>query len=77
MIHIYSCKQLNKYEEVNSEEYLNIYSGNLRKQIKVFRRFQQNFEIRESYLNTTEKDANITETHVVPSLCDPLFSVRV
>ena len=26
MIHIYSCKQLNKYEEVNSEEYLNIYS---------------------------------------------------
>ena len=52
---VYSCKKLNKYEELTTVEYLNIYFGNLSKQIRVFRRFQQNFERRESYLNETEK----------------------
>ena len=31
MAHIYSCKKLNKYEELTTVEYLNIYFGNLSK----------------------------------------------
>ena len=31
MVHIYSCTKLNKSEEINCEEFANIYSGNLNK----------------------------------------------
>ena len=73
MAHIYSCTKLNKSEEINCEEFANIYSGNLNKQIKVFKRFQRNFEIREQYLNETEQETNTNETHAIPSMCDPLL----
>ena len=63
------CKKINKYEGLNDGEYLNIYSGNFSKQIKVFRRRQQNFETRDSYLNKKEKDTKTkTKQKTIPSL---------
>jgi hypothetical protein len=41
MKHVYICKILNE-KTVESEEYENIYNGNIKKQIEVFRKFEEN-----------------------------------
>ena len=43
MNHIYSCKYSNKKEEILPFE--KIYQGNIKQQVKVFKRFVENFEI--------------------------------
>ena len=41
MKHVYICEQINE-KTVESEMYENIYNGNIRKQIEVFRKFEEN-----------------------------------
>ena len=50
MSHIYYCKILN---EDNSEliSYHKIYDGNITEQMKIYRRFEENFKEREKFLN--------------------------
>ena len=52
MNHIYSCKYLNKKEETLPFE--KIYQGNIKQQVKVFKRFVENFEIRQKILEEKE-----------------------
>ena len=42
MKHVYICEILNNEKTVQSEVYENIYNGNIRKQIEVFRKFDEN-----------------------------------
>ena len=71
MEHIYNCQNLNP--EKPELEYKYLFVGNLGQQILVYRRFKNNFEVRESLKseqNAKEKEEN--SHHEIP--CDPLYS---
>ena len=76
MKHIYSCKWLNSDEPVT--EYEEIFSDDVNKQVKVYRRFEENFEKREELLNENGSEQTVKETKKSPHVIhnsDPLFSV--
>ena len=68
MKHLYICEILNN-GDIPSEEYENIYNGNITQQIKIFQKFEQNME---KYQNMKK-----TNTDIPPCdpLCDPLFCI--
>ena len=71
MNHIYSCKLLNKEEEILPYE--KIYTGNIGEQVTVYKRFQKNMKNREN-IKTKTKTENL---HVIPNgdpLCNYLYS---
>ena len=72
MKHIYICKELNIIKEETSYEI--IYSDNVKEQIKVYKRFQNNMDKRSEIKEKT----NIEETtsHKI-LLCDPLSSLSI
>ena len=76
MKHIYSCKWLNSVEPIT--EYEEIFSDDVNKQVKVYRRFEENFEKREEILNENGSEQTVKETkkssHVIHT-SDPLLSV--
>ena len=66
MEHIYLCKKMNsKQPEI---EYKNIYNGQLKQQIEVYKRFNGNIEEREK-LKNIENPQEILN-------CDPLYSIE-
>ena len=54
MKHLYICEQLSS--ETSELEYEEIYNGNIDEQIRVFRRFEQNFEVRNKLKNSSPCD---------------------
>ena len=76
MEHIYSCNKLNK--ETVKLPYQKLFSGNIKEQIDIFRRFQTNLEMRNYLIRKQDQSENIVENspHVILS-CDPLISDRV
>ena len=70
MEHIYTCNKLNK--ETVKLPYQKIFSGNIEEQIYIFRRFQNNFEIRNYLIRKQDQ----TSPHVILNF-DPLISDRV
>ena len=70
MEHIYTCNKLNK--ETVKLPYQKIFSGNIEEQIYIFRRFQNNFEIRNYLIRKQDQ----TSPHVILN-CDPLIYDRV
>ena len=70
MEHIYTCNKLNK--ETVKLPYQKIFSGNIEEQIYIFRRFLNNFEIRNYLIRKQDQ----TSPHVILN-CDPLISDRV
>ena len=65
MKHVYICEKLNENTD-QSEEYENIYNGNIRKQIEVFRKFEENLN-KYNILKTE----NQTKNESSPP-CDPI-----
>ena len=57
---IESMKHLYIYEQLSSEtselEYEEIYNGNIYEHIRIFRRFEQNFEVRNKLKNSSPCD---------------------
>ena len=71
MQHIYSCELLNS-EKVDLS-YNCLYNGTLQQQLKVFKRFQNNYETLEQM--KTDKSEKENSSHGIPDE-EPLFSVR-
>ena len=71
MQHIYSCELLNSEKEDLS--YNCLYKGTLQQQLKVFKRFQYNYEKLEQM--KTDKSEKENSSHVILDE-EPLFSVR-
>ena len=69
MERIYLCKILNKEKE-QLIPYKQIFNGNIREQITIFKIFQKNMKERENYLNIERQ--NNENLHVIPS-GDPLY----
>ena len=67
MKHLYICETLNGEDKPN-ESYENIYNGNIHQQTKVFRKFEQNFEIYEKMKKTKMENQPPCDP-----LRDPLF----
>ena len=70
MEHIYSCNKLNK--EIVKLPYQKIFSGNIEEQIYIFRRFQNNLELRNYLIRRQDQNS----PHVILNP-DPLISDRV
>ena len=70
MQHIYSCELLNS-EKVDLS-YNRLYNGTLQQQLKVFKRFQNNYETLEQM--KTDKSEKENSSHAIPD-GEPLFSV--
>ena len=70
MEHIYICKKLNSIKEETSFEM--IYSDNVKEQIIVYKRFQNNMDKRSEIKEKTNKEE--TTSHVILSR-DPLSSM--
>ena len=68
MKHLYICETLNGEDKPN-ESYENIYNGNIHQQTKVFRKFEQNFEIYEKMKKTKMENQPPCDP-----LRDPLFA---
>ena len=68
---IYSCKLLNSDKEELSYDY--IFKGSLQQQIKVFKRFQINFEEQDKLIDNSEQE---NHSHAIPS-GEPLFSNQI
>jgi hypothetical protein len=66
MKHIYICEILNEGDK-QSEQYENIFNGNITQQIKVFRKFELNMKKREVIKN------NKFDKMETKPPCDPLF----
>ena len=49
---IYNCETLN--EEIEREQYSNIFNGNFKQQVKVFRKFENVMRKRELIMEKTE-----------------------
>ena len=54
MEHIYQCNVLN--EEKIQISYNQLFCGNIEEQIKVYKRFQKNFELREKLKTNTKEN---------------------
>ena len=50
MSHIFTCEILNNREE-NNLKYEDIFNGKLEDKVKIFRKFEENLEIRENLMN--------------------------
>ena len=61
MAHIYQCGFLSN--EKSNIEYEKIYNGSIHEQIEVFRKFENNFKIRNRSMNPLPSDPP----------CDPLY----
>ena len=72
MEHIYNCDFLSEGNLPNIE-YQNIFNGNLNIQIKVFEKFQENWEKRENLKENSKKDTK-ENTPCDPDV-DPLYNL--
>ena len=72
MEHIYNCDYLNEGNPPNIE-YKNIFNGNLKNQIKVFEKFQENWEKREKLKEKLKKETK-ENTPCDPDV-DPLYNL--
>ena len=71
MEHIYLCELFNP--EKTELSYRHIFVGNLGQQISVFRRFKNNFEVREKMKSEKiEESEEEKYPHVIPNR-DPLY----
>ena len=69
MEHIYICEKLNSEKPAENYEYL--FSGNMKQQVQIFRRFKYNLKNREKLAE--EKISKTESDHVIVN--DPLFSL--
>ena len=69
MEHIYVCEQFNSEKPAENYEYL--FSGNMKQQVQIFRRFEYNLKNREKLAE--EKISKTESDHVIVN--DPLFSL--
>ena len=70
MSHIFNCKLLNE-GVIQKEQYENIFNGNIKQQIRIFRKFENNMGKRETIKNRKN------ETELPSDPCDPLFSAAL
>ena len=72
IFHIYNCNYFNEGNPPNIE-YKNICNGNLKNQIKVFEKFQENWEKRENLKEKSKKETK-ENTPCDPDV-DPLYNL--
>ena len=65
MTHIYNCKILNNGSETKLE-YQKIYTGTINEQIKIFRKFERNMDVREKLLNEDTSPRDSSVIHCIP-----------
>ena len=73
MKHVFDCEILNEGKPI-SENYENVFNGNIGTQIRIFRQFEENLKKREIIINQKSNDS---ELNLPRDPSDPLFFVRV
>ena len=73
MKHVFDCEILNEGKPI-SENYENVFNGNIGTQIRIFRQFEENLKKREIIINQKSNDS---ESNLPRDPSDPLFFVRV